>query len=650
MFKRKKKAALEIDYSKFLDISENIMVVIDSMGNILSKNTAFDKFFDEKINKQFNNLFFYFESSSLEDLKKYLFSISKGGEEVDENWEHRQPDCNGGNNKQIRCLQSDFISTDFKNYTILWTIYKDDIQDIYYLSGKYLTDDDFVHEQLQLSEEKSRKQYKGMPFPTYTWKKTISDFILVDFNDIVFQETEGKVQHLLGIAASKLLANNPEIIFDMERCYNLKQTIKKEVKYLLNDTGENKYYNISYAFVEPENVIVNMEEITVRKLMEFEIQDNEEKYRKLYNTVQDSIFLVNKDGQILEHNESALMMFGYNTEEFRNVSINNLIDLGLKNDKKDIITHVEEFVLDFFNKSMIDGFVEISCIKKNNDIFPAEVHTQFTQIKDNNILLIFIRDISQRKQMEKALQDSENQLKASVKELKKYSDDLEKANEELKTYTFIISHDLKAPLRALHNLVDWLAEDYTDKFDEEGRNILKLLSNRVSRMHDLIESILRYSKIGKIEVVLEETDLNDLLKSTLDLLHVPDNIKIIIPDNLPTIMTSPVYIQQIFQNFISNSVKFSNKDEGIIEIGYEELLLEHKFWVKDNGAGIDSKYHEKIFQLFQTLQPKDEFESTGVGLSIIKKIITTLNGRIWLESEIGVGTTFFFALPKIDVT
>ncbi|MCL2064144.1 MAG: PAS domain S-box protein [Candidatus Cloacimonetes bacterium] len=624
--KKKRKKKSEIDYSKFLDTVENMLVVIDNTGNILNKNKEFDKYFNEKIKKYFNNLYFYFEGTELELFKKHILTASES---------------NLGSKIETR-----FISIDSKEYTVFWSVSFDAQTNLFYLTGKHKSDDDFVHEQLQLSEEKSRKQFKSMPFPTYTWKKTIDDFILVDFNDIVFQETEGKVQHLLGITASKLLVNNPEFIQDMERCFNLKQTIKKEVKYLLDYTGEYKFYDVSFAFIAPENVLVQMEEITIRKLMEIQIQDNEEKYRKLYNTGQDAIFLLNKEGQILEHNESALKMFGYTTEEFSKKTINEIIEMDHKNQKKDIISDVEEFILDFFSKSMIDGFVEISCVKKNNDIFPAEVHTQFTQIKNNNILLIFIRDISQRKQMEKALQDSENQLKISVNELKKYSDELEKANQELKTYTYIISHDLKAPLRALHNLVEWLEADYTDKFDEEGKNILHLLSNRVTRMHDLIESILRYSKIGKIDVVFEETDLNELLKSTLDLLLVPENIQIIIPDNLPTISTSGVYIQQVFQNLIGNSIKFCDKPNGIIEIGFEEQDTENKFWVKDNGAGIEIKYYDKIFQLFQTLQPRDEFESTGIGLSIVKKIVDTLKGNIWLESEIGVGTTFFILLPK----
>jgi len=375
-----------------------------------------------------------------------------------------------------------------------------------------------------------------------------------------------------------------------------------------------------------------MEDVTDKKQMEVELQEREEKYRTLVSNITYAVLLVNAEGQILEFNDSTVRIFGYTEEELPKISILDMINISQKENKETIVTHVEEFILELFNKSIVDGFIEITCKKKNEETFPAELQTQFIKLKDNNILLVFIRDISNRKNQEM--------------ELQKYIGYQEKANHELKIYNYIISHDLKAPLRAINNLIDWLWDDYADKFNEEGKKMLDLLKNRASRMHELIESILRYSKIGKSDVVFEEIDLNKMLKSTVNILHVPENIEIIVEPDLPNIMTVSIYLQQIFQNLLSNSIKFMDKPHGIIEIGFEEQDGAYKFWVKDNGPGIDEKFFEKVFQLFQTLQSKDEYESTGIGLSIVKKIIDTFDGKLWIESEIDVGTTFYFTLPK----
>jgi len=366
--------------------------------------------------------------------------------------------------------------------------------------------------------------------------------------------------------------------------------------------------------------------------MELEIKEKEEKYRSLFFNITYSVLLVNNEGLIIEYNDSSLKMFGYTEDELLKISILDIINMPDKGYDDNIITQVEEFILELFNMSIVDGFVEIVCMKKDKETFPAEVQTHFIKIKNNNVLLLFIRDITERKNHEI--------------ELQKYIGFQEKANHELKIYNYIIAHDLKAPLRAMNNIIEWLGEDYADKFDEEGNKLLGLLKNRATRMHDLIDSILRYSKIGKSEVIFEETYLSDLIKSTVSLLHVPDNIKVNTINVEQTVMIPRIYLQQIFQNLLSNSIKFMDKEDGVINIGFEELETEYKFWVQDNGKGIEKKFFDKIFALFQTLQPKDEYENTGIGLSLVKKIIETYNGKLWLESEIGVGTTFYFTLPK----
>lgn len=224
--------------------------------------------------------------------------------------------------------------------------------------------------------------------------------------------------------------------------------------------------------------------------------------------------------------------------------------------------------------------------------------------------------------------------------------ELELKNKELKDFAYIVSHDLKAPLRGISSLAEWLAADYSDKLDKDGNEQLKLLLNRVKRMHNLIDGILHYSKIGHVKEDKQQVDLNKLMEEIIDTINPPENVNIDVMNKLPTVLFEPTRIGQVFQNLISNAVKYMDKPEGKITIDYNE---DDNFWtfsVADNGPGIEDKYHDKIFQIFQTLNPRDEVESTGIGLTIVKKIIDSYGGKIWLESKPGEGTTFFFTNPK----
>ena len=224
--------------------------------------------------------------------------------------------------------------------------------------------------------------------------------------------------------------------------------------------------------------------------------------------------------------------------------------------------------------------------------------------------------------------------------------ELESANEELRNFGYVVSHDLKAPLRAIGSLADWLSTDYADKFDDEGREHMRLLISRVHRMDRLIEGILQYSRVGRVKETIVAVELDRLVREVIDLLAPPPNIVVTIENLLPTVMTEPTRIQQVFQNLLSNAIKYIDKPEGRIRIACAAEGGEWKFSITDNGPGIEQQHFDKIFQLFQTLAPRDRVESTGVGLALVKKIVEMYGGRIWLESTVGRGSTFFFTLPR----
>jgi light-regulated signal transduction histidine kinase (bacteriophytochrome) len=225
-------------------------------------------------------------------------------------------------------------------------------------------------------------------------------------------------------------------------------------------------------------------------------------------------------------------------------------------------------------------------------------------------------------------------------------EDLEKVNRELKDFAYIVSHDLKAPLRGIATLAEWIATDYADKLDEQGREQINLLTGRVVRMQNLIDGILQYSRIGRVKEKKDVVNLNDLVSEVVDMVAPPENISITIENELPTIECERTRITQVFQNLISNAVKYMDKPQGQVKIGCIEEDDRWKFSVSDNGQGIEEKHFERIFQLFQTLSSHDKSESTGIGLTVAKKIVELCGGSIWVQSKVGEGSTFFFTLPK----
>ncbi len=247
-------------------------------------------------------------------------------------------------------------------------------------------------------------------------------------------------------------------------------------------------------------------------------------------------------------------------------------------------------------------------------------------------------------------QETEQRKKAEDR-LKSYVTNLQKSNKELDQFAYIVSHDLKAPLRAIASLADWIKEDSADELTSESKKNLELLRGRVTRMENLIHGILAYSKAGKIQTEKTIVNISELINDILDSLNPPSSIKINLPDNLPFIETEATKLQQVFGNLISNSIKYMDKPEGIINIGWIRLEDKYQFFVEDNGSGIEAKYYDKVFMIFQTLSARDHIESTGIGLSIVKKIIEEQEGNIWIESNLGYGSKFLFTWPvNISIT
>ncbi len=222
-------------------------------------------------------------------------------------------------------------------------------------------------------------------------------------------------------------------------------------------------------------------------------------------------------------------------------------------------------------------------------------------------------------------------------------------NKELKDFASIVSHDLKAPLRGIKSLATWILDDCSDKLGDQAKEQMNLLLGRVERMYNLIDGVIQYSKAGRTEEKIVHVNLNDFIPEAIDMLVPPENISITIENTMPVIECTETHIMQLFQNLLSNAIKYMDKPQGQIKVGCVEEDGFWKFSIADNGPGIEERHFENIFKMFQALSVSEDFEGTGIGLTITKKIVELYGGNIWVESKIGKGSTFFFTLPKQEM-
>ncbi len=376
---------------------------------------------------------------------------------------------------------------------------------------------------------------------------------------------------------------------------------------------------------KPLGLVGSMLDITERKKMECQLIDQKLFFQHVIDTDPNIILVLNKDNQVKLINQSAANFFGLPKEFFLNNSMGK--SESFSKNMRELFTHDETIIDGESCEINITELKRLDNEERQFSIIKKPLKTRHGEICELKIA----SDITTIKQ---------KQL-----ELQQLLKDLKNVNKELKEFAYIVSHDLKAPLRAIGSLSNWLYNDYADKLDDDGKENLELLVGRVKRMHDLIEGILQYSRIGRVKETPVDIQLSEIIDEVVDLLAPPDHFTVNVETSLPIIKAERTRILQVFQNLISNAIKYNDKPKGNITIGCLTEDGQHKIYVKDNGPGIDEKYHEKIFQIFQTLSARDEHESTGIGLTIVKKIIENIGGNIVVESTPNIGTTFWINLP-----
>lgn len=252
-------------------------------------------------------------------------------------------------------------------------------------------------------------------------------------------------------------------------------------------------------------------------------------------------------------------------------------------------------------------------------------------------------EIAVRKKAEDALEVLNNDLQSTVQRLSQ-------ANRELREFAYIAAHDLKAPVRAIGSLADMISNDCRDTLNGQSRQQLDMLVQRTERMNEFISGILRYVTLAHAAVQKERVDMNEVVKDAMEQVGAPrETIEITVEDKLPVVAGHRTHLTQVFQNLLDNAVKYMDKPKGRIRIGCVDRDGYWQISVADNGLGIDQRDFDRIFQIFQTLNRRDKIEATGIGLSIVRKIVEQHGGRVWVESKPGEGSTFLFTLPKAHV-
>ncbi len=371
------------------------------------------------------------------------------------------------------------------------------------------------------------------------------------------------------------------------------------------------------------------------------LKESEERFRAITEKTKDIIVITDRNENI-KYVSPSFLSYGYSKKEIIGQTRKVFLYKG-----------DYEKTVEIRKKSMLSPNVpikvpEIRLVDKDGAIIYMEgyVTAMFDQAGIEG--LVFNGwDISERKLTEELVRQSEEILQETSHKLMLKAKELKIANDELSQYAYIVSHDLKAPLRAIHNYSDFLKEDLEDTLSDEHKSYLEGIISSVKQRDELISDLLIFSQIGKKEIKSNKIKLSNFIKDLIFSLKLPDDIEIKMHSKWPTVKTVPTLLQQIIVNLLTNAIKFNNSQKKIVEIGYD--LLENgniEIYIKDNGIGIDLKYQEKIFKIFQRLHTHKEFEGTGIGLAIIKKALVKMGGDIRVESKLGKGSTFFITFPQ----
>ena len=440
-----------------------------------------------------------------------------------------------------------------------------------------------------------------------------------------FSEIELKELHVKDISDPEDVEKSNELMSQMQKGEIDKFSIIKKYN---KKNGGSLVAKTLVSAIKDENgkidyQVAMVEDITKEQEAEEHLKTEREKYASIIANMNLGLIEVDNEDVIQMANQSFCNMCGFDTEELIGNKASEILRVSDKNS-------IQEK-----NKERLAG---------KSDSYEVQVLNK--KGEERHWLISGAPRYDNKKKMVGSIGihlDITNQKLLEIQK-EKLLEELEKSNEGLQEYAHIVSHDLKSPLRSVSALASWLSEDYSDKLDENGKFNLQQIQEKVEGMDRLIDGILRYSSINHAALDNTLVDLNEVVQDIKEIIFVPEHVNIKLLNPLPSIRVDKTKIHQLFQNLISNAVVHIERSRGVVAIDATETKTHWQFSIKDNGVGIAKEYHEKIFKVFQSMGNNER--STGIGLSIVKKIVNLYQGKIWLESEVGVGTTFYFTLKK----
>ena len=384
---------------------------------------------------------------------------------------------------------------------------------------------------------------------------------------------------------------------------------------------------------EHRGAVVAFADITQRLAAQRAIKESEERKSAVLRSTLDSIISMDRHGIVIEFNPAAERAFGFARDE----AVGKLLaELIIPHRFREAHHGGLARYLATGEAHVLGQRLELPALRKDGSEFQAELTITRSDVEGEQTFTGVLRDITQRKHQEA---EREQLIKA-----------LARSNQELDQFAYVASHDLKAPLRGIANLSQWIEEDLGDTLDADNKAQMEMLRGRVHRMEALIDGILQYSRAGRVKAKPEPIETGALVREVIELIAPPRETAIVVAPDMPEVKAEKIPLQQVFMNLLGNAIKHAGADDPRIEVSWEDAGPFYEFSVRDNGQGIAPQYHERIFGIFQTLEARDKVEGTGIGLSVVKKIVEAKGGRVWVESDVGVGAKFKFLWPKVEIT
>jgi PAS domain S-box-containing protein len=503
--------------------------------------------------------------------------------------------------------------------------------------GKNITDRKKAEQKLKDSAEMFRALYKKGPIAAYTWKKVNSDFIFIDFNNAADKITDGNVVKLLGHKASEMYQNRPDILNDLNECYNDRTHITREMQYRFEFNNQEKFLLVNYGYVKPDLVIVQTEDITEKRLAEEKLRDSEKKYRFFYENTPSSIVVINSKGKIIECNPTTELIFGYTREEL----------VGKKFHEISVIhpDFLPTIMKDFqrFIKGEEIHRIELKMYRKDHSLIWVNLQASLIRIDEEYFVQALFTDITKRKQAEFLV----NQEIQKLKELDKIRKDLISR----------VAHELKTPIATVCAGAELFSDLYKKYFENDQLQLINLIAKGGLRLKYLVDNLIDISRIeyDKFKLNKEKIDISELIRdSANEMVHFAKERKLSLElevNESVDLYIDRVRIEQVMMNILSNAIK-NTPPGGKINVNLKRSDNWLEISISDTGVGLTTEEMDILFTRFGKIERYGNgleyinIQGSGLGLFISKEIINLHEGNIRAESEgRGKGSNFIVKLP-----